>query len=134
MLRNAGGEVTDDVLRSLTISQHEPGTPEITLIHHAQCGMQTFTNKDFKAELAAQTGHKPHWASLAFTDVDDDLRKSIVRVKAYPFLNHTHEVRGRRLRCRDGQPARNPVTPGRLPRSGSVAGVVVLRVSAIRGS
>ncbi len=94
VLRNAGGEVTDDVLRSLTISQHELGTTEIMLIHHAQCGMQTFTNKEFKAELAAETGHKPHWASLAFTDVEQDLRKSIARVKAYPFLTHTHEVRG----------------------------------------
>lgn len=94
VLRNAGGEVTDDMLRSLTISQHELGTTEIILIHHAQCGMQTFTNSEFKAELAAETGHKPHWASLAFTDVDADLRKSIARVKAYPFLNHTHQVRG----------------------------------------
>ena len=94
VLRNAGGEVTDDVLRSLTISQHELGTTEIILIHHAQCGMLTFTNKEFKAELMAETGHKPHWASLAFTDVDEDLRKAIARVKAYPFLNHTHEVRG----------------------------------------
>jgi carbonic anhydrase len=93
-LRNAGGEVTEDVLWSLTISQHELGTTEIILIHHAQCGMQTFTNKEFKAELMAETGRKPHWASLAFTDVDEDLRKSISRVKEYPFLNHTHEVRG----------------------------------------
>jgi carbonic anhydrase len=94
VLRNAGGEVTDDMLRSLTISQHELGTTEIILIHHAQCGMQTFTNKEFKAELAAETGHKPHWASLAFTDVDEDLRKAIARVQACPFLNHTHQVRG----------------------------------------
>lgn len=94
VMRNAGGEVTDDTLRSLTISQHELGTTEIILIHHALCGMQTFTNKEFKAELMAETGHKPHWASLAFTDVDEDLRKAIARVKAYPFLNHTHEVRG----------------------------------------
>jgi carbonic anhydrase len=94
VLRNAGGEITDDMLRSLTISQHELGTTEIILIHHAQCGMQTFTNKEFKAELAAETGRKPHWASLAFTDVDEDVRKSIARVKACRFLNHTHQVRG----------------------------------------
>ena len=56
--------------------------------------MQTFTNKEFKAELQAETGHKPHWASLAFTDVEEDLRKSIARVKAYPFLTHTRQVRG----------------------------------------
>lgn len=94
VLRNAGGEVTDDMLRSLTISQHELGTTEIILIHHAQCGMQTFSNKEFKAELEAETGRKPHWATLAFTDVDEDLRKSIARVRAYPFLAHTREVRG----------------------------------------
>ncbi|HUD38099.1 MAG TPA: carbonic anhydrase [Streptosporangiaceae bacterium] len=94
VLRNAGGEVTEDVLRSLTISQHELGTTEVILIHHAQCGMQTFKNKEFKAELAAETGHKPHWASLAFTDVEEDLRKSIARVRECPFLTHTREVRG----------------------------------------
>lgn len=94
VLRNAGGEVTDDMLRSLTISQHELGTTEIMLVHHARCGMQTFTNKEFKAELAAETGHKPHWASLAFSDVEEDLRKAIAKVKACPFLNHTSEVRG----------------------------------------
>src|SRR5260370_16431224 len=82
VLRNAGGEVTEDMLRSLTISQHELGTTEIILIHHAQCGMQTFTNREFKAELAAETGHKPHWASLAFTDVEEDLTNSIPRVNA----------------------------------------------------
>ena len=94
VLRNAGGEVTDDMLRSLTISQHELGTTEIILIHHAECGMQTFTNREFKAELEAETGLKPHWASLAFTDVEADLRKSIARVKACPFLTRTREVRG----------------------------------------
>ncbi len=94
VLRNAGGEITDDMLRSLTISQHELGTTEIIMIHHTQCGMQTFTNKELKAELAAETGHKPHWASLAFTDLDEDLRKSIARVKECPFLTRTREVRG----------------------------------------
>jgi carbonic anhydrase len=94
VLRNAGGDVTDDVLRSLTISQHELGTTEVILIHHSQCGMQTFKNKEFKAELAAETGHKPHWASLAFTDVEEDLRKSIARVRECPFLTSTREVRG----------------------------------------
>jgi carbonic anhydrase len=94
VLRNAGGEITDDMLRSLTISQHELGTTEIILIHHSHCGMQTFTNKEFKAELAAETGHVPHWASLAFTDVDEDVRRSIARVKECPFLNRTREVRG----------------------------------------
>jgi len=94
VVRNAGGEVTEDVLRSLTISQHELGTTEIILIHHTKCGMQTFTNKEFKHELEAETGHKPHWATLAFTDVDADMRKSLARVRACPFLRHTDQVRG----------------------------------------
>jgi carbonic anhydrase len=94
VIRNAGGEITDDALRSLTISQHELGTTEVILIHHTQCGMQTFTNKQFKEEMLAETGHKPHWATHAFTDVDADVRKSIAQVKQSPFLAHTHSVRG----------------------------------------
>jgi len=94
VLRNAGGEVTEDVLRSLTISQHELGTTEIILIHHSQCGMQTFTNSEFKAKLEAETGCKPRWASLAFRDLDADVRKSIAAVRACPFLTRTREVRG----------------------------------------
>jgi len=94
VIRNAGGEVTEDVLRSLTISQHELGTTEIILIHHTKCGMQTFTNKEFKHELETETGHKPHWATLAFSDVDADVRKSLARVRGCPFLRHTDQVRG----------------------------------------
>jgi carbonic anhydrase len=94
VVRNAGGEVTEDVLRSLTISQHELGTTEIMLIHHAKCGMQTFTNKEFKHELEVETGQKPHWATLAFTDVDADVRRSLARVRSCPFLRHVDQVRG----------------------------------------
>jgi carbonic anhydrase len=94
VLRNAGGEVTEDMLRSLTISQHELGTTEIILIHHTQCGMQTFTNSEFKAKLEAETGRKPRWSTLAFTDLDADVRKAVARVKASPFLTRTREVRG----------------------------------------
>jgi len=94
VLRNAGGAVTEDVIRSLTISQHELGTTDVILIHHTQCGMQTFTNSDFKAKIAAETGRKPRWASLAFSDTDSDVRKSMARVKACPFLTRTREVRG----------------------------------------
>lgn len=94
VLRNAGGQVTEDMLRSLTISQHELGTTEIILIHHTQCGMQTFTNSDFKAKLEAETGRKPRWSSLAFRDLDADVRKAIAQVKASPFLTRTREVRG----------------------------------------
>ncbi len=94
VIRNAGGEITEDALRSLTISQHELGTTEVMLIHHTECGMQTFTNKEFKAEMTAETGHTPHWATQAFTDVEADVRKSISRVQKCPFLRHTHCVRG----------------------------------------
>ena len=102
VVRNAGGEVTEDVLRSLTISQHELGTTEIILIHHTKCGMQTFTNKEFKHELEVETGHKPHWATLAFSDVDADVRKSLARVRACPFLRHTDQVRGFGFDVTDG--------------------------------
>jgi carbonic anhydrase len=94
VLRNAGGAVTEDVLRSLAISQHVLGTTEVILIHHSQCGMQTFTNSEFKAKLEAETGQRPRWATLAFTDLDADVRKSIARLKACPFLTRTREVRG----------------------------------------
>jgi carbonic anhydrase len=103
VIRNAGGEVTEDVLRSLTISQHELGTTEVVLIHHTKCGMQTFTNKEFKHELEVETGHKPHWATLAFTDVTTDVRKSIARVRACPFLLHPGNVRGFVFDVSDGQ-------------------------------
>ena len=94
VVRNAGGVVTDDVLRSLTISQHQLGTTEIMLIHHTECGMQTFTDQEFKAKIAAETGRRPQWSSMAFTDLDQDVRNSIAQVKACPFLNRTREVRG----------------------------------------
>src|SRR6266487_3087988 len=84
----------EDVLRSLTISQHELGTTEVILIHHTRCGMQTFSNREFKHELEAETGHKPRWATLAFADVDADVRKSLGRVRACEFLRHTDQVRG----------------------------------------
>jgi len=103
VLRNAGGEVTEDVLRSLTISQHELGTTEVILIHHTRCGMQTFSNREFKHELQAETGHKPRWATLAFDDVDADVRKSLGRVRACEFLRHTDQVRGFVFDVSDGQ-------------------------------
>jgi carbonic anhydrase len=94
VVRNAGGVVTDDVIRSLTISQHELGTTEIILIHHTRCSMQTFTDKELKAKIAAETGRKPQWPSMAFTDVDEDVRSAMVQLKTSPFLNRTREVRG----------------------------------------
>ena len=94
VIRNAGGVVTDDEIRSLTISQRLLGTNEIMLIHHTDCGMLTFTDDDFKASIQKDTGIKPEWAAEAFADLDDDVRQSIARIKASPFIPHKDSVRG----------------------------------------
>jgi carbonic anhydrase len=94
VIRNAGGVVTDDEIRSLAISQRLLGTREIILIHHTDCGMLTFTDDAFKASIAAETGIKPPWAAEAFDDVDSDVRQSVARIKASPFVPHTDQVRG----------------------------------------
>ena len=94
VIRNAGGAVTEDALRSLTVSQRHLGTTEVMLIHHSQCGMQTFTDDSLKAEIVADTGIRPSWATEAFADVDDDVRQSVARVRACPFLPHRDVVRG----------------------------------------
>jgi carbonic anhydrase len=91
---NAGGIVTEDVIRSLVISQRLLGTSEIMLIHHANCEMRTFRDEEFKAQIEADTGIRPPWSPEAFTDVDADVLQSIRRIKASPFLPHTHSVRG----------------------------------------
>ena len=94
IIRNAGGVVTDDEIRSLAISQRLLGTEEIMLIHHTDCGMLTFTDDDFKAQIQQETGIKPPWAAEAFDDLDDNMRQSIARVKASPFIPHKDKVRG----------------------------------------
>jgi carbonic anhydrase len=94
VIRNAGGVVTDDVIRSLAISQRLLGTREIMLIHHTECGMLTFTDDEFKAAIQEETGIKPPWAAEAFGDLDADVRQSIARVKASPFVPHRDAVRG----------------------------------------
>ena len=94
VIRNAGGVVTDDVIRSLAISQRLLGTREIILIHHTECGMLTFTDDDFKASIQAETGIKPPWAAEAFPDLAADVRQSIARIKVSPFVPHTDAVRG----------------------------------------
>ena len=94
VIRNAGGVVTDDEIRSLAISQRLLGTREVILIHHTDCGMLTFTDDDFKASIQKETGIKPAWAAEAFPDLDDDVRQSIARIKASPFIPHTDSVRG----------------------------------------
>ena len=94
VIRNAGGGITDDEIRSLTISQRLLGTTEIILIHHTECGMLTFTDDDFKASIQQDTGIKPEWAAEAFPDLDDDVRQSIARIQASPFIPHKDAVRG----------------------------------------
>jgi len=94
VIRNAGGVVTDDEIRSLTISQRLLGTEEIVLIHHTDCGMLTFADDEFRNSIQQETGIKPEWAAEAFTDIDEDVRQSIARIKASPFIPHTDRVRG----------------------------------------
>lgn len=94
VIRNAGGVVSDDVIRSLTISQRLLGTREIMLIHHTDCGMLTFTDADLKQQIQAETGVKPPFAMEAFDDLDADVRQSIARIKASPYIPHTDQVRG----------------------------------------
>lgn len=94
IIRNAGGVVTDDVIRSIAISQRKLGTREIVLIHHTDCGMLTFTDDEFKAELEQETGIKPAWAAEAFTDLDGDVRQSMARIRASPFIPIRDAVRG----------------------------------------
>jgi carbonic anhydrase len=93
ILRNAGGVVTDDAIRSLSISQNLLGTEEIILLHHTECGMLTFSDDEFRRSIQQDTGVKPAWAAEAFSDLDEDVRQSIARVKASPFLPHK-AVRG----------------------------------------
>ena len=94
VIRNAGGVVTEDEIRSLAISQRLLGTEEIILIHHTDCGMLTFTDDEFKRSVQNDVGIKPEWAAEAFADLDEDVRQSIARIKASPFVPHTDSVRG----------------------------------------
>jgi carbonic anhydrase len=94
VIRNAGGVVTDDVIRSLTISQRLLGTREIMLIHHTDCGMLTFTDAEVKDAIEAEVGIRPSFALEAFADVDSDVRQSIARIRANPLIPHTDAVRG----------------------------------------
>ena len=93
VIRNAGGVVTDDVIRSLSISQHHLGTREIMLLHHTRCGMQTFTDEEFAQAREHSRGMPPPWAAQTFTDLEDDLRGSVRRIKDSPFIPHTDSVR-----------------------------------------
>ncbi len=94
VIRNAGGVITDDEIRSLTISQRLLGTEEIMLIHHTDCGMLTFSDEGFREGIQSDTGIKPAWSAEAFADIDADVRQSIARIKASPFIPKKDNVRG----------------------------------------
>ncbi|MEV5608614.1 carbonic anhydrase [Streptomyces sp. NPDC052225] len=92
-IRNAGGVVTDDTIRSLTISQRALGTRSVVLVHHTGCGLESLT-EEFRHELEREVGQRPGWAVEGFTDVDQDVRQSLRKVRTSPFLPHTDDVRG----------------------------------------
>ena len=94
VIRNAGGVVTDDEIRSLSISQRLLGTEEIILIHHTDCGMLTFEDADFRLHIQHETGVKPSWSAETFSNLEDDVRQSIARIKASPFIPKKDSVRG----------------------------------------
>jgi carbonic anhydrase len=94
VIRNAGGVVTDDVIRSLTISQRLLGTEEVVLIHHSGCGMLTFSDDEVKGHIASETGIRPPFALEAFSDLEEDVRQSVRRIQASPYLPHRDKVRG----------------------------------------
>jgi carbonic anhydrase len=94
IIRNAGGVITDDEIRSLAISQRLLGTREIVLIHHTDCGMLTFKDDDFRHQIEEETGVRPEWAAEAFNELDQDVRQNIARIKASPFIPHKDSVRG----------------------------------------
>jgi carbonic anhydrase len=94
VIRNAGGVVTEDEIRSLAISQRLLGTHEIILIHHTDCGMLTFTDDEFKQAILEEVGIKPPWAAESFADLETDVRQSIARIKASPFVPKKNAIRG----------------------------------------
>jgi carbonic anhydrase len=94
VIRNAGGVITDDEIRSLAISQRLLGTEEIILIHHTDCGMLTFQDDDFRRQIQEDTGIKPQWAAESFADLEEDVRQSKARIEASPFVPHKDSIRG----------------------------------------
>jgi carbonic anhydrase len=124
VIRNAGGAVTDDVIRSLLVSQRLLGTEEIILIHHTGCGMLTFTDDAVKAQIQADTGMRPAFALEAFTDLEDDVRQSLARIHASPFIPRKESVRGFVYE----------VETGRLREVWAEAGEVMLSIRAESGA
>ena len=94
VIRNAGGAITDDAIRSLAISQRLLGTEEIMLLHHTDCGLATFSDDEFRRRIEDETGIRPPWAAETFTDVEDDVRQSMARIEASPFIPEKGSMRG----------------------------------------
>jgi len=94
VIRNAGGVITDDEIRSLTISQRLLGTREVILIHHTDCGMLTFSDDELKQQIHEDVGVKPHFSMESFSDLEEDVRQSVARIQASPFISHKQSVRG----------------------------------------
>jgi carbonic anhydrase len=94
IIRNAGGVATDDAIRSLVISQRLLGTNEIVLIHHTDCGMLTFKDDELKGAIESEVGIRPHFALEAFADLEADVKQSVGRIKASPFIPNKANVRG----------------------------------------
>src|SRR3954452_19893878 len=94
VIRNAGGVITDDEIRSLVISQRLLGTEEIMLIHHTDCGMLTFSDDEFRKLVQQDCGIKPQWSAEAFDDLEEDVRQSVARIKASPFIPRKDQIRG----------------------------------------
>jgi carbonic anhydrase len=94
VIRNAGGVITEDQIRSLAISQHLLGTEEVILVHHTDCGMLTFSDEEFVERLERETGERPSWSPRAFGDLEEDVRASVRAIKESPFIPHTDSVRG----------------------------------------
>jgi carbonic anhydrase len=113
VIRNAGGVVTEDAIRSLVISQRLLGTEEIILIHHSDCGMLTFADDDVKRQIELETGIRPPFALEAFSDVAEDVQQSVARIKASPFIRSRSKVRGFVYDVQDGRLREVEVPAGR---------------------
>ena len=113
VIRNAGGVITDDEIRSLTISQRLLGTQEIILIHHTDCGMLTFSDDELKAQIHEDVGLKPHFSMESFSDLEEDVRQSIARIQASPFISNKDERARLHLRGRDRKNARGQLANSR---------------------
>jgi carbonic anhydrase len=144
LLRNAGGVVTDDVIRSLAISQHALGTREIMIIHHTDCGLARLEEDVFRAHLATFAGYRPTWSVQAFKDPHDSVRESLRRIRDSPFLLHHDAVRGfifdvntgllEEVYVADGSPTGQLAPTATPPPSGSAREVVADAVAADSGA